>query len=49
VVDAGERERELVVGEADVGEVRVDTCQVLRVEVNVELTLLGLLVHGSTI
>ena len=41
VVDPGERDRELVVGEADVREVRVDPAQVLRVDVDVELTLLA--------
>jgi STE24 endopeptidase len=45
VLDAREGDRELVVGEADVGEVRVDPGQVLRIEVEVELPLLGLRVH----
>ena len=49
VVDSGEGERELVVGEADVGEVRVDTGQVLRVEMDVELALLGVVFHPSRI
>ena len=40
VLDARERDRELVVGEADVGEVRVDAREVLGGEVDVELALL---------
>jgi arginyl-tRNA synthetase len=47
VVDARERERELVVGEADVREVRVDAGQVLRIEMDVELPLAVLVFHGS--
>jgi hypothetical protein len=52
VVDPGERERELVVREADVGEVRVDPGQVLGVDVDVQPALVGILVvvlvvHGS--
>ena len=39
VVDPGERERELVVREGDVREVRVHAREVLRVEMNVELAL----------
>jgi len=49
VVDARERERELVVGEADVGEVRVDPGEVLGVEMNVELALLVVAFHESNI
>jgi len=49
VVDPGERQRELVVREADVREVRIDAGEVLRVEMDVELALLGLVVHGPTI
>ena len=41
VVDPRERDRELVVREADVREVRVDAGQVLGIEVDVELALLG--------
>src|SRR3954447_17181729 len=48
VIDAREREGELVVGKADVREVRVDAREVLRIEMNVELTLL-VPVHGPTI
>ena len=39
VVDPRERERELVVREGDVREVRIDAREVLRVEMNVELAL----------
>ena len=49
VVDARERERELVVGEADVGEVCVDPGEVLGVEMNVELALLVVAFHESNI
>ena len=55
VLDAGERQRELVTREADVREVRVRPRDVLRVEVNVEPALarlrlgLVLLVHAATI
>jgi len=49
VVDARERERELVRREGDVGEVRVDPGHLLRIEMDVELALLGLVVHGPTI
>src|SRR5262249_20728573 len=49
VVDARERQRELVVREADVRKVRVDPAEVLGVEVDVELALLGVVVHGLTI
>src|SRR5262249_34241714 len=49
VVDARERDRELVGGEGDVGEVRIDPRHLLRVEVDVELALLGILVHRPTI
>src|SRR5215203_3546024 len=45
VVDAGEGQRELVVGEADVGEVRVDPGHVLGVEVDVQLPPRGALLH----
>src|SRR5207237_9805531 len=49
VVDARERERELVVREADVGEVRVDAGEMLVVEMDVELALLSFVVHAPTI
>ena len=50
MVDAGERQRELVVREADVREVGVDAGEVLRVQVDVELALLlAPVVHGPTI
>src|SRR5205823_7573846 len=49
VVDARERERELVVREADVGEVRVDAGEMLGVEMDVELALLSFVVHAPTI
>ena len=49
VVDAGERDRELVVREADVREVGVDAGEVLGVEVDVEVPLGGLVVHAPTI
>jgi len=49
VVDARERERELVRREGDVGEVRVDPGHLLRIEMDVELALLGLVVHDPTI
>src|SRR5262249_46846118 len=49
VIDPRERDRELVRGESDVGEVRVDARHLLRVEVDVELALLRLLVHRPTI
>src|SRR6266849_9215310 len=41
VVDAGEGDRELVVRERDVGEVRVDAGQVRGIEMDVELALGG--------
>src|SRR5207249_1662143 len=47
VVDTREGDRELVVREADVREVRVDARQVLRVEVQVELALRAVGVHWS--
>src|SRR5207249_11874501 len=48
VVDPGERERELVVREADVGEVRVRAGEMLAVDLKVEFPLL--VVHpGPTI
>src|SRR5439155_18430081 len=47
VVDAREGNRELVVREADVREVRVDARQVLRIEVQVQLALLAFGVHRS--
>src|SRR5215218_9364093 len=46
VLDAGERDGELVVGEADVGEVRVDAGEVLGVEVEVQLAVVGLRLHA---
>ena len=46
MVDARERQRELVVREGDVREVRVDARQVLRLHVDVELPLV-LVVHRS--
>ena len=46
VVDAGERERELVVREGDVREVRVDARKVLRLHVDVQLAV-GTFVHGA--
>ena len=49
VVDARERDRELVLREGDVREVRVDAAHGLGVDVDVELALLGLLVHAPTI
>ena len=50
VVDARERERELVVREADVGEVRVDPGHHVRVDMDVQLSLLALVVfHAPTI
>ena len=49
VVDARERERELVVREADVREVGVDPGEVLGVEMDVELALLVVAFHASTI
>ena len=49
VVDPRERERELVVGEADDREVRVDAGHHVRVDVDVQLSLLGVLVHAPTI
>src|SRR5438128_747175 len=41
VVDAGEGDRELVVRERDVGEVRVDAGQIRGIEMDVELALGG--------
>ena len=51
VVDPRERERELVVGERDVGEVRVRAAEMLLVDLDVELPLLAgvVLVHIPTI
>jgi hypothetical protein len=49
VLDAGEGERELVVGEADVDEVRVDAGHALRVHLEVELALRAVAVHASRI
>src|SRR5262249_45944945 len=49
VVDPGEGDRELVGGEGDVGEVRVDPRHLLGIQVDVELAVLGLLVHCPTI
>ena len=49
VVDARERDRELVLREGDVREVRVDAAHAVRVDVDVELALLGFLVHAPTI
>src|SRR3954452_9470878 len=47
VVDAGEGERELIVGEADVREAGVDPGEVRRVEMDVELALLPFLFRAS--
>ena len=50
VVDPGERDRELIVGEADVREVRVGAREVRRIEVDVELALVvGVFFHAPTI
>ena len=51
VIDPRERDRELVLGERDVGEVRVGAGEVLLVDLNVELTLLAgvVLVHARTV
>ena len=49
VVDARERDREFVLGEADVREIRVDAAHRLGIDVNVQLALPGLLVHAPTI
>src|SRR5207245_10525266 len=49
VVDAGERDRELVRLVGDVCEVRVRPGHLLRVEMDVELPLLAVAVHAPTI
>src|SRR5262245_36047688 len=49
VVEAREGQRELVVGEADVREVRVDAGHHVRVGVDVQLSLLALVLHAPTI
>ena len=46
VVDARERDRELVVGVADVGEVRVHPGQRLRLDLDVEVPFLWLGFHA---
>ena len=46
VVDARERDRELVVGVADVGEVRVHPGQRLRLDLDVEMPFLWLGFHA---
>jgi hypothetical protein len=51
VIDPRERDRELVLGEGDVREVRVGAGEVLLVDLDVELPLLPgiVLVHANTV
>lgn len=49
MINSCERQRELVVGKTYVGKVGVDTGEVIRVEMDIQLSFGALVVHGSTI
>ena len=49
MINSGKRQSELVVGKTHVCEVGVNAGEVIRVEVDIQLSFGALVVHGSTI